>query len=195
LIDLPEASLYGLREALQREDLPIESPDNLDLSNDDWLKVRAVLRVLQNIREDEGLASLLADIREAPDLRRDVDLAALKVETLLKVSPETEQRNMIRRAQYAALPVLENLSIEVDFRAVKGIDGGGPTLVPVFVFRLHFDEPVGGSEAIAFQVPEKITDVVLRRLQRAKDLRASVMQELPSELIHEFVRAEVAKDG
>jgi hypothetical protein len=179
LIMLPESSIQVLRSSLDQGGLPSGPPEGSGISVEDWRRSRSTVRTLAAIRDDDGFAELISDIgqvlRESPDNER----ALVMIRQLLELDPNTEQLNLIRRTQDAALPVLINLTAEIDFRAVPSVSGGEPTLAPVYVVRLTFDEDIAGSSAIVFQVPEDATDIVVRRLEEARELRTSIAKKLP----------------
>lgn len=196
-INFPQSSIQAVRDALGAGGLPSTPPEGSGVSSDEWLRARSMVRTLAAIRDDEGLAPLLGDIGQTIEGIKGVDgeQAINMTRQLLELDPETEQLNLIRRAQYSALPVLVNLSVEVDFRAVPSINDEGPTLAPVYIVRLTFDEDIAGSDAVVFQVPEDATEIVRRRLEEAKNLRASIAAKLPTALLHNQIRGEILDNG
>jgi hypothetical protein len=89
-----------------------------------------------------------------------------------------------------------SMSVEVDFRAVPSVTRGEPTLAPVYVVRLTFDEDIAGSSAIVFQVvAEDAADIVIERLREAKSLRAGIAGRLPADLLHSKIRQEILENA
>lgn len=191
LIKLPESSIHALRAALDEGSLPSAPPEASAISAEDWRRSRPTVRTLAAVRDDYGFTALLDDVRETLDGSPESERAIRTIQQLLELDPDTEQLNLIRRKQDAALPVLVNLSVEVDFRAVPSVADHDPTLAPVYVVRLTFDEDIAGSSAIVFQVPEDATDAVIRRLEQVKTLRTAIVNKLPDALLHSQIRQEM----
>jgi hypothetical protein len=194
LIKSPEPTIQALRAALDEGSLPSSPPEGSGVSADVWLGSRSTVRTLLYIRDGDGYTALLSDVSqmvEAPDKERAMEV----IQQLLELDSETEQLNLVRNTQRAGLPVLENLSAEVDFRVVPSLSEGEPTLAPVYVVRLTFDEDVAGSNAIVFQVAEDAISIVLQRLEEAKELRASIARRLSRDLLHDQIRREILDNG
>jgi hypothetical protein len=191
LINLPESSISTFRVALDQESLPSSPPEGSNISAEDWRRSRPAIRTLAAVRDDFGFAALLQDIREVLEGSPESEHAVRAIRQLLELDPDEEQLNLIRRTQDSALPVLVSLSVEVDFRAVPPVPGRESTFAPIYIVRLTFDEDIGGSDAIVFQVPEDARAVVVRRLEEARALRASIAKRLPEALLHSQIRREI----
>jgi hypothetical protein len=191
LIKLPESSILAFRAALDEGRLPSAPPKTSAISVEDWRSSRATVRTLAAVRDDYGFTALLDDVRETLEGSPEGEQAIRAIQQLLEQDPETEQLNLIKRKQDAALPVLVSLSVEVDFRAVPSVADREPTLVPVYIVRLTFDEDIAGSSAIVFQVPEDATDIVIRRLEQVKTLRTAIVDKLPDALLHSQIRQKM----
>jgi hypothetical protein len=195
LIRLPESAIQALRSALDEGNLPSSPPEGSGVATDDWLRARSTVRTLAAIRDDDGFAALLGDVGQMMGNSPDSERSIRVVTELLELDPETEQLILIKRTQSAALPVLVSLSVEVDFRAVPSVAADQPTLAPVFIVRLTFDEDISGSAAIVFQVPDDSAEIVLKRLEEARQMRTAIASRLPATLLHDKIRQEISENG
>lgn len=117
----------------------------------------------------DGVSSLLTE--EDPDLQSKLAVLRDDLEQLMSLSPDDRWALAASRAEYVILPNLESISGVVDLRVVRASEEDGLTAAPVVVLRLNFDEPIGGSSAIAFQVAPS----AMRNLSEVID---SVQEEL-----------------
>lgn len=145
------------------------------------------LNTLWHISQTEGLPSLMADVEQL--LEGDLAERAEEIRKLLAVSKEESQRALIARTQASLLPILTALSVEVDFRTVpERLSGDSAVLVPVFVARARFDEPIAsGNEAIVFQIPDEQVDAITESLANAARLRDAILGSLPDGLVPEVL--------
>ena len=190
LIELPDSAIRAFKTGIDEDDLPPVASDP-SISANIWSRTRAVVQTLLSVRDDVGFAALIDDVQQRVHSLPYSERAVAIVRQLFEVDPQTEQASLIRRAQYSALPVLVNLTVDVDFRVAASRDSATTSLVPLYIFRLTFDENIAGSDAIVFQVPGDQSDTILRRLEDAKALRESLVRLLPGELVSDQIRREV----
>ena len=128
LIKLPESAIGALADALDQGPLPYSPPEGSGISAEDWMRSRPTVAMLVSIRDTEGFAELVKDIKRTFEGSPDRNRAEAVTRQLLELDPDREQLSFIRRTQDAGLPVLVSMSVEVDFRAVTSVTRGEPTL-------------------------------------------------------------------
>ncbi|MEJ3741795.1 hypothetical protein WEI85_00635 [Actinomycetes bacterium KLBMP 9797] len=179
LLKLDESMMEKVVAASEARLGPISAVGTADERAGTLATAAAALETLTRIRDEDGMDDLMAD---ADYLLSDIPNAHKRLSGLLRESPDEAEQRVISRAQHAALPVLVRLSLEVDFRAVA-LPDSTTRFVPVTIARLEFDEPIGGFEAITFQLTDDRLEDVDRVAQKAVDLRRQIMDALPKEML------------
>jgi hypothetical protein len=164
LVRLPEEAIRRLAQ--------IDLPAELDSAERDEVGVSSLsLEALQIVRshadEDEFSPADVVDALAALAENADQSLIEEKRVALIEVftSSEAAVRAQHKRTTQAAIhPVLVASRALIDFRSTKDPITDAPRFLPVVSVRLTFDEPMGGSNAISFQVSTAGLEEVLETL-------------------------------
>lgn len=130
-----------------------------ELVPDDLSPAYAALTILRRAAADDGVEAVLNDIKAA---YRDSKVDVAKIGPMLAQSEADRERQEIREAETSTLPVVVDGRLTLDFRVLGHDDG--VRLVPVFVARIDFDEPVAGSESVSFQASRDSLERMRKRL-------------------------------
>ena len=108
--------------------------------------------------------------RGVPELQGvDVKAKGETLSYLLQPNPALDREDELAAAQRSVLPVLENAGFHLDLRVLSGREG--PYLAPIVVARFEFDEPVAGSDVVAFQIPDPMMELLESELFNLRALR------------------------
>lgn len=157
-------------------------------------RLRTLVETLVRIRTEFGLQPLTEDILALAGEDAQPVVAALQ-KNLPEDANERDRRS-VERAQESVLPVLVNMGVDVDFRAVQPYKGETTLaqVVPVLIVRLTFDEPIGGSESIVFQVTDDHVDDLIGLLRSAEKVRRTLLQQLPKNMVPSSVRPSLLEE-
>lgn len=145
-----------------------------------------VAETLLQVRNRDGSQELIADIAQLAE--PELPGITSRLEGLLHEDPKTESQRLVGQTQTSTLPVVVGMDIDVDFRAAPPTEGRPVQLVPVVVVRMMFDEPVGGSDVIVFQVPDERISELIQELRSADRTRGQVLAKLSDDLFPPTLR-------
>ena len=135
----------------------------VNLENGDMLAVSVITWIRGNLEEvrAEQLLDEFADVinAEEPELVESFASLRPELERILYESPADESKRVFRNLETAIVPNLVGVDSAVDLRVYRARMHEDPSqtgLVPVTLLRLAFDEPLGGSVALAFQVSRSV---------------------------------------
>jgi len=168
------SALAGLRGSLGKP-----APDLLEL-----LSVCGFLydSALSEEVTDADLVRELLELGESLEVEiPDDKVEALR--SLFKPNPEYNRDRRRRSASEQAMPLLEQVSLHCDLRAVVAGPGRIEGYVPVVIARLEFDEPIAGQGAIVVQISQVALARLETELAAMRDVLSGVEQELGRRLL------------
>lgn len=166
LLGLADSELREVHDAVRAT---ANDPDAAEAVSDDLVPAYTALAVLRQIAADEEVGLLIDDINAGWK-----DAPAGAVQRLLPFLQPTEldrDRQEIREAEQSTLPIAVDGKVSLDYRVIQSHDDK-VKLVPLFLLRLDFDEPIGGSPAVAFQAD-------IEGVTRIRDLLNSALALIP----------------
>lgn len=178
LLELDDSELNTVHQAVR---LSADDPNAEELVRDDLGPAYSALAVLRQISAKDGPEPLLEDIHAAYSDSGD---AIARLAPLLSSSPAERESREIRSVENSTLPVIVDEMISLDYRVVA--NGDVIKLVPLFVMRLDFDEPIsGGSDVVTFQANADAIDRMRRRLDEALTLISKSAKVIGKDALHE----------
>jgi hypothetical protein len=126
------------------------------------------------------------DVSYASEIRSFLESDAKRqaLRNLIDERPAYERRLERRAAQAAALPSLEEFSLFLDYRVLEGeTEGSLKKLVPVVLARLTFDEPLQGSDVVAFQISDEFLETMAEEIARIRSLLEKMQGEFQERLL------------
>ena len=156
------------------------------VSRDDWLLSTSVAHTLVDLArsgDDDGwdldLKTVVQQVQQAEEeyLGASADDLVAFVQTLVPRSLE----DLAVAARDGFLPVVESVKWSLDLR-VAGDDTTGRVLAPLVVCRVRFDEAVGGSRAVTFQVPLRLLRQVTDEVQAIESSLSWARSTVPEEV-------------
>lgn len=155
--------------------------DDAALLNKETRRFVPVLQALVQIRNSDGLDDLIADLERLTDGSSSDKLIPL-IRRLLSEGDAERDRRRIHEVQHSVLPLLERMTISVDFRTAPASRDHSPAVVvPVLLVSMAFDEQIGGNESIVFQVPDRVAKDLPNLLKRADAARSEMISRLGRE--------------
>lgn len=177
LLQVNESDLHIMLDEINRAG---NDPEHLDDVPEELSDPYSALLAVRAMVGEGHYDDVMSDIRAAyPDSEAVERLAHHFVPTQGEIDARA-----IREAETETLPIVLDMKVSLDYR-VSITNKGETRLVPVFIARVTFDEPVGGSDTVTFQV----SPFALRRLRQdiglALDLLNHATKSLDPRLLYE----------
>lgn len=182
LIELgPDVLRAVTPETLNDPQLRVRVPSSFQEHPEAYTALLFLHRAVEQFTSVETMLELLEDLigREDESAVASYRSIVPQLSQLLFRSPEELRERRRLDLQHSAIPTLEDIEVEVDFRLVPQPESDEETVqfVPVVLVRLSFDEPVlNGNDAFYFQAhPEVVNDLeekvaeLRRQLKRGSD--------------------------
>ncbi|MBU8868445.1 hypothetical protein [Paenarthrobacter aromaticivorans] len=159
------------------------APEGLDLRTDtSWRRMVSALTLAYDTKEKEGLEEVLQDIESSDSGFTEKDVQSIR--NLLHDDPVVREQLEGVRQRDRFLPIFQGISLALDLR-VLDLESGA-ILAPVVTARMHFDEPIAGTENVVFQIPGKSLNELIARLDEVRHQLRGVRGLLEEAIVPEW---------